>query len=110
MASGSEVGLILSAAETLRAEGVAVRVVSVPSWDLFEQQPKSYRDAVLPPSVTARLSVELGITQGWDRYVGPQGDMLGIDRFGGSAPAEVLLEKFGFTVDNVVARARALLR
>ena len=110
MASGSEVGLIVAAAERLGAEGVAVRCVSMPSWDLFEAQPQSYRDQVLPAPVTARLAVELGVRQGWDRYVGARGDMIGVDRFGASAPAEVLLEKYGFTVDNVVARARELLR
>ena len=109
MASGSEVGLILAAAERLAADGVNVRCVSMPGWDLFEAQPQSYRDEVLPPHVTARLAVELGVRQGWDRYVGPRGDMLGIDRFGASAPAAVLLGQYGFTVDNVVARARRLL-
>ena len=86
IASGSEVGLIVAAAERLRAEGVAVRCVSMPSWELFEAQPQSYRDEVLPPEVTARLAVELGVAQGWHRYVGERGDMLGIDRFGASAP------------------------
>jgi transketolase len=81
----------------------------MPSWDLFEAQPLSYRDQVLPPQVTARLAVELGVRMGWDRYIGARGDMLGIDRFGASAPAQVLLEKYGFTVDNVVARAQRLL-
>ena len=110
MASGSEVGLIVAAAERLAGEGVAVRCVSMPSWDLFEAQPQSYRDEVLPAQVTARLAVELGVRQGWDRYVGTRGDMIGVDRFGASAPAEVLLEKYGFTVDNIMARARKLLR
>jgi transketolase len=86
-----------------------VRCVSMPSWELFDAQPPSYRDSVLPPGVPARLAVELGVPQGWDRYIGPGGDMLGIDHFGASAPAEKLLEEFGFTVDNVVKRARALL-
>jgi transketolase len=81
----------------------------MPSWDLFDAQPQSYRDDVLPPGITARLAVELGVRQGWDRYVGDRGDMLGIDRFGASAPFEVLLEKYGFTVDDVIARARRLL-
>ena len=109
IASGSEVGLILAAAERLQAEGVAVRCVSMPSWELFEAQPPSYRDEVLPPGVTARLAVELGVAQGWHRYTGDHGDMLGIERFGASAPAETLLREFGFTVDNVLLRARALL-
>ena len=109
IASGSEVGLILTAAERLQNEGVAVRCVSMPSWELFDAQPQSYRDEVLPPSVSARLAVELGVSQGWYRYVGERGDMLGIERFGASAPADVLLREYGFTVNHVVARARALL-
>jgi transketolase len=109
MASGSEVGLILAAADKLQADGVAVRCVSMPSWELFDQQPQSYRDGVLPPDVTARLAVEMGVTQGWERYVGARGDVLGIDHFGASAPAEKLLQEFGFTADNVVKRAKALL-
>ncbi len=109
MASGSEVGLIVAAAERLRADGIAVRCVSMPSWELFDAQPTSYRDQVLPPGVTARLAVELGVAQGWCRYVGERGDVLALDRFGASAPAAVLLAEYGFGVDNVVARARRLL-
>ncbi|HKP66275.1 MAG TPA: transketolase C-terminal domain-containing protein, partial [Casimicrobiaceae bacterium] len=109
IATGSEVGLIATAAERLRAEGVAVRCVSMPSWDLFEAQPLAYRDEVLPPAVKKRLAVELGVSQGWERYIGESGAMLGIDHFGASAPADVLLREFGFTVDDVVARAKALL-
>jgi len=109
IASGSEVGLILAAAERLRSDGLAVRCVSMPSWDLFEAQPQSYRDEVLPPAITARLAVELGVEQGWHRYTGVGGNMLGIDRFGASAPADVLLERFGFTIDNVVLHAKRLL-
>ncbi|WP_296891999.1 transketolase [Thiobacillus sp.] len=109
IASGSEVGLILAAAERLQGEGIAVRCVSMPSWELFDAQPQAYRDQVLPPNVPARLAVELGVSQGWCRYVGAHGDMLGVERFGASAPADVLLREYGFTVDNVVARAKALL-
>ena len=109
VASGSEVGLILSASDALEKEGVAVRCVSMPSWDLFEAQPRSYRDQVLPPAVTARLAVELGVEQGWSRYVGDRGHTLSVDRFGASAPAEVLMAHYGFTVANVVAEARKLL-
>jgi len=109
IASGSEVALILDAAKRLQAEGVPVRCVSMPSWELFEQLTPAERDEVLPPTVKARLAVELGVRQGWDRYVGPHGDMLGIDRFGASAPADVLLKAYGFTVDAVCARAKALL-
>ena len=110
IATGSEVALIVEAAEKLHAEGVAVRCVSMPSWDLFEAQPQSYRDEVLPPDVTAKLAVEMGVSMGWDRYVGPHGDVLGVDRYGASAPAKVLLPEYGFTVDNVVKRAKALLK
>ena len=109
IASGSEVRLIVAAAERLQGEGIAVRCVSMPSWDLFDAQPQAYRDQVLPPNVPARLAVELGVSQGWCRYVGSGGDMLGVERFGASAPADVLLREYGFTVDAVVMRARALL-
>jgi transketolase len=109
IASGAEVGLVVAAAERLRADGVAVRCVSMPSWDLFDAQPQEHRDAVLPPSVRLRLAVEAGSPQGWHRYVGDAGEVIGVDRFGASAPGEVLLEHYGFSVDNVVARAKALL-
>jgi transketolase len=110
IATGSEVGLIVEAAEKLQADGVAVRCVSMPSWDLFEAQPQSYRDEVLPPDVAAKLAVEMGVSMGWDRYVGPHGAVLGVDRYGASAPAKVLLPEYGFTVDNVIAHAKALLK
>ena len=93
----------------MQQQGIAVRCVSMPSWELFEALPQAERDAVLPPSVGARLAVELGVPQGWDRYVGARGDMLGVERFGASAPAAVVLREYGFTVDNVCARAKALL-
>ena len=109
LASGSEVGLIVAAAQRLQEQGIAVRCVSMPSWELFEALPQSERDAVLPPSVSARLAVELGVRQGWDRYIGARGDMLGVERFGASAPFEVVLREYGFTVDNVCARAKSLL-
>jgi transketolase len=109
IATGSEVGLIVSAAEKLQGEGIAVRCVSMPSWELFEQQTQDYRDEVLPPSIPARLAVELGSPQGWHRWIGDRGDMLGVTTYGASAPADVLLEKYGFTVDNVVAHAKKLL-
>ncbi len=108
--TGSEVGLIVAAAEKLQDDGIAVRCVSMPSWELFDAQPQSYRDSVLPPDVGARLAVELGVAQGWERYVGALGDPLSIEHFGASAPAEVLLREFGFTVDNVMQRSRALLK
>jgi transketolase len=109
MASGSEVSLIVEAQKRLWEDKIAARLVSMPSWELFEMQPKQYRDEVLPPSVRARLAVEAGVPQGWSRYTGDGGDMLGIDRFGASAPYKVLQEKFGFTAENVVSRAKALL-
>ncbi|MDP2026239.1 transketolase [Sulfuriferula sp.] len=109
LASGSEVGLIVAAAEQLQQQGIAVRCVSMPSWELFEALPQAERDAVLPPTVGARLAVELGVAQGWERYIGARGDMLGVERFGASAPTAVMLREYGFTVDNVCARAKALL-
>ena len=109
MGTGSEVGLIVAAAERLQQEGIAVRCVSMPSWDLLDALPKAERDAVLLPSVHARLAVEAGATQGWHRYVGDAGDVIGIDRFGASAPGETVLREYGFTIDNVCARAKALL-
>jgi transketolase len=109
IATGSEVSLTLAAREKLEAEGIPTRVVSMPCRELFEEQSKEYRDEVLPASVTARLAVEAGVRQGWDRYVGPAGDVICLDRFGASAPGEVALRELGFNVDNVLNRARALL-
>jgi transketolase len=109
IASGSEVSLIVAAAERLRVEGIAVRCVSMPSWELFDALPQVERDAVLPPSVRARLAVEAGVAQGWHRYVGADGDVVSLEHFGASAPGPVLLREYGFTVDNVCARAKALL-
>lgn len=105
VATGSEVHVCVEAAEALDADGVAARVVSLPSWDIFEAQPESYRDEVLPSGVPT-LSVEAGVTFGWERYAD---DCLGIDRFGASAPGGEVLERLGFTADNVAARARALV-
>ena len=107
--TGSEVGLVLAAAEILQKDGVAVRCVSMPSWELFDAQPLAYRENVLLPGVGARLVVEAGISQGWERYMGAHGDMISIEHFGASAPADVLLREFGFSVDNVVQRAKTLL-
>lgn len=109
MASGSEVHLIVQAAEKLHSKGVNVRVVSFPSWRLFEAQSQEYRDSVLLPNVTARLAVEAGISIGWERWLGEKGDMISIDTFGTSAPHKVLFEKYGFTVDNVVSKAKNLI-
>ena len=109
LASGSEVSLILAAAERLQQQGIAVRCVSMPSWELFDALPQVERDAVLPPAVDARLAVELGVAQGWERYLGARGEMLGVERFGASAPATELMREYGVTVDHVCARAKALL-
>lgn len=107
--TGSEVELCVKAAEKLRSEGKKVRVVSMPSWELFEAQDEAYKESVLPKAVTKRVSVEAGSTFGWCRYVGSEGVSIGIDTFGASAPGGVALEEFGFTVDNVVAKAKAIL-
>jgi transketolase len=108
MATGSEVHLALEAAQRLDGEGVHGRVVSMPCWELFERQPAEYRDEVLPPEVKARVSVEAGVALGWREWVGDEGDSISIERFGASAPGNVVLEKLGYTVDNVVARSLAL--
>lgn len=109
IASGSEVQLALAAANTLRKSGTSVRVVSMPSWELFAAQPQAYQEKVLPPAVTKRVAIEAGVTMGWERYVGLQGRIIGLDRFGASAPGEVLFEQFGFTAERVVEEARAVL-
>ena len=110
IASGSEVHLVLEAREKLSAEHVNARVVSVPSWELFDSQPKDYRDSVLLPSVKVRLAVEAGVSQGWHRYVGDQGDLITLDRFGASAPGGIVMRELEFTVENVVRKAHALLK
>ena len=109
IATGSEVSLALEARERLQTEVVPTRVVSMPCWELFEEQSKDYRDEVLPPSISKRVAVEAGVPQGWDRYVGPSGVVVGLDRFGASAPGEVVMRELGFTVENVVSKARGLL-
>jgi transketolase len=109
IATGSEVSLIMEAREKLQSEGVPARVVSFPCCELFDEQSQSYRDEVLPPAVTARLAVEAGVRQGWDRYVGSSGDVVCLDRFGASAPGDVAMRELGFNVDNVLKHARALL-
>ncbi len=109
MATGSEVQLVIGAYEKLVAEGVAASVVSMPSWELFEKQDQAYRESVLPPSVTKRLAVEAGVTLGWYKYIGTYGEVIGLDRFGESGPGEEVLALFGFTIDNVYNKAKALL-
>lgn len=109
MATGSEVPIALEALKKLNEKGFSARLVSMPSWELFDKQPQEYRDRVLPPGIQARVAIEAGRTQGWYRYVGEKGVVLGLDRFGASAPYQVLYEEFGLTVDRVVEKALALI-
>jgi transketolase len=110
IATGSEVSLALAAQEKLAAQGIGTRVVSMPSWELFAEQSQDYRDSVLPPEVTARISIEAGISLGWHRFVGDRGLTLSLDRFGASGPGSVLIKQFGFTADHIVRAANTLLR
>jgi len=107
--TGSEVSLCTSTYEQLTAEGKKVRVVSMPSWDLFEKQSREYRDSVLPPQITKRISVEQASTMGWSQYVGSAGKTIGMTTYGASAPLKDVLKKFGFTPDAVLAAAREML-
>ncbi len=109
IASGSEVSLVVEAHETLTAQGIRSRVVSMPSWDIFEHQPQSYRESVLPPKVTARLAVEQGSVLGWERYIGSAGQVIGMKTFGASAPLKELQQKFGFEPERIVAAAKELI-
>jgi len=109
MGTGTELSLCVDAYERLKAEGINARVVSMPSWEIFEKQDQAYKHNVLPPNVTARVSVEMAATLGWERYVGPKGQMVGMHTFGASAPLKDLLKKFGFTADAVVAAARQVI-
>jgi transketolase len=109
MASGSEVPLIVEAGRILQQRGIPVRLVSMPSWELFEAQPQAYREAVLPPLLTVRLAVEAGVAQGWEHYTGDRGGVLSVETFGASAPGPVVQREFGFTPDQVCERALALL-
>lgn len=110
IASGSEVQLVYEAHKVLKEKGIDARVVSMPSWELFEKQPEEYKQKVLPDAVKVRLAVEAGSSLGWHRYVGWQGDVIALDRFGASGKADVLFREFGFTVDRVVERALELLK
>ena len=110
IASGSEVALALDAAEKLAQKGLRVRVVSMPSWELFGRQTQTYQQRVLPQQVTKRIAIEAGSSFGWERYVGSEGAVIAMDRFGVSAPAEIIFEKFGFTAARVVATARKMLK
>jgi len=110
LASGSEVELAMNARESLKAEGIEVRVVSVPCMELFDKQPKKYRESVLPSSVRARVAVEAGSTQCWYKYVGLDGDVIGMTTFGASGPFPALQKHFGFTVENVCEKVKNLLK
>jgi transketolase len=107
--TGSEVHLALAAQAELQKKGVPVRVVSMPSWEIFDQEAADYRTRVLPPDVP-KLAIEAGVTRGWRDYVGSSGDIIGLDRFGASAPGAVVMEKLGFNVQNVVSRAMEIAR
>jgi transketolase len=109
IATGSEVSIAVEAQEKLAAEGIGARVVSMPSWKIFDKQPRSYREEVLPPKVTTRLAIEAGVTLGWSKYVGDKGDVIGLDRYGASSPYQVAMEKLGFTAENAVARVKAMI-
>jgi transketolase len=109
IASGSEVPLVVQAHEALVAQGIRSRVVSMPSWDIFDQQPQSYRDDVLLPNVNARIAVEQGSVLGWDRYIRPAGRVIGMKTFGASAPLKELQRKFGFEPERIVSIAMELL-
>jgi transketolase len=109
MASGSEVSLVMDAAKKLHEQGHSVRVVSVPSWELFEKQDAAYRESVLPKKVTARVAVEAGVGMGWERFVGPGGKIISIERFGASAPYKVIYEKLGLTTENIIAQAKSVM-
>jgi len=109
MASGSEVSLIIEAGKRLAVGGVNVRLISFPSWELFASQDQEYKDSVLIPNVQARLSIEAGISQGWDRWVGDRGTIISIERYGASAPYETIYEKLGLSVENVVNNAKGIL-
>jgi len=104
--TGSEVSLCVGAYEKLVAEGIQARVVSLPSWELFDEQPKEYRDSVLPPAVTRRVAVEAGVVQGWEKYIGDNGKFIGMSGFGVSAPVGVIMKHFGFTVENIIAAVK----
>ena len=109
MGTGSEVQHALQAARRLQGEGTQAQVVSMPSWELFEKQSKAYQEEVLPPSVEARVSIEAGVTQGWERYLGTEGTAIGVDRFGASAPGDRVMEEYGLTAEHVAEEARQLV-
>jgi transketolase len=110
MASGSEVHLILEAGKKIAAEGFGVRIVSFPSWELFKKTSKEYQDAVLQPGVKKRIAVELGIAQGWEKWVGDHGEVISIESFGASSPYKKILQEYGFTADNIYVEAMKMLK
>ena len=110
IATGSEVSVAIEAQDILAKDGIGVRVVSMPSWELFEKQSKEYQDAVLPPSVTARLSIEAGVALGWQKYVGTQGVTISIERFGASAPYQTIMQHLGFTAANIVEKVHSMFK
>jgi transketolase len=110
IATGSEVSMTLEASELLESDGIKTRVVSMPSWELFEMQDDNYKEKVLPEDVKARLSVEAGVKQGWEKYVGDAGDSISIEKYGASAPLNVIFEKYGFSAENIVAKAKELIK
>jgi transketolase len=110
MASGSEVAVAMSARDILAVQGIISRVVSFPSWELFEQQGREWRDHILPPRIKARVAVEAGVTLGWERYVGEAGMTVGIDRFGASAPGDRVMKELGISAQHVAEEARRLVR
>jgi transketolase len=109
MATGTEVAIIVEAGEKLAAEGLPVRLVSFPSWELFEKQTEAYRESVLPPDLPYRISIEAGVTMGWERYTGSQGIAIGLDHYGASAPIKIIYEKFGLTADAIIQAAQGLV-
>jgi transketolase len=109
LATGSEVHLAVEARAALEVEGIPTRVVSMPSWRLFAEQEQEYRDSVLPPGVKARVSVEAGLTGGWERWIGEEGSAVGLDHFGASAPSETLFEEYGITSERIAAEVRRIL-
>lgn len=110
LASGSELHLAVAAADALEADGIGARVISLPCWEAFEAQPDGYRESVLPAAVRKRVAVELGISLGWERWTGDDGAIMGLDRYGASAPATTILEEFGFTVEHVASVGRQVAR
>lgn len=109
IATGSEVGLAMEAREKLNAAGTPTRVVSMPCWEFFDAQSAKYKDSVLPTNVKPRLAIEAGVSLGWSKYIGDAGDTLTVDKFGASGPAEDVFRDYGFTVENVIKKAKKLL-